>query len=78
MKTCRGKPCYTKKEALSAKNHRLRSHTKAPDYLREYRCPHCNFYHRTSKPHYDDERTTEARPRIPKLRSKRPREDQDE
>lgn len=55
MKTCHGKPCYTKKEALSAKNHRLRSHHKAPDYLRVYYCKRCNLFHLTSKQHHDED-----------------------
>jgi hypothetical protein len=48
MKLCRGKQCYDKRGAESARNRRLRGRN-APDYLRIYHCPRCNCWHLTSK-----------------------------
>lgn len=44
MKLCRGKQCYDKRGAETARNSRLRKRTSA-DYLRIYHCPHCNCPH---------------------------------
>lgn len=49
MKLCRGKISYTKKDAETARNRRLRSKQKSADYLRIYPCHRCNGWHLTSK-----------------------------
>ncbi len=41
-----GKICYDKKSAVSAKNLRFREDKIR---LREYWCPHCNFWHLTKQ-----------------------------
>ena len=55
---CRGKQCYSKREAETIRNARLRPHRRIrrhiPDFLRIYHCPHCNHWHLTSKPDYHD------------------------
>lgn len=62
-----GKPCYSKKEAQTAKNLRLsgrqaygyntrkkgKKSSGRPDYLRIYPCPHCNAWHLTSRVNYE-------------------------
>ncbi len=48
-----GKPGYTKREAETARNHRLRGRkhhrNTRPEYLRTYHCPQCNLWHLTHK-----------------------------
>lgn len=42
-----GKPCYDKKSAASARNHRFKQdHVQ----LRIYQCPFCNLWHLTKQP----------------------------
>lgn len=45
-----GKKPYTKREAQTARNQRLRSHHNRPKLLRIYPCPECNAWHLTHQP----------------------------
>ena len=47
MKTACSKRQYTKREAETIRNLRLRSGRKRPDVLRIYHCDVCNCYHMT-------------------------------
>jgi len=58
MKTCNGKKCFSKRDAETARNKRLkpkrhqRRHN-TPDSLRIYHCQTCNGWHLTSKEEYE-------------------------
>lgn len=51
-KTCNGKMIFTKREAETARNRRLKSRRRGghPGFLRIYPCPECNFWRLTRKP----------------------------
>lgn len=42
---CNGKKCYTKRDAQTMRNTRIK---KGHDLLRIYPCPRCNWWHLTS------------------------------
>ena len=47
MTACHKTP-YSKREAVTALNHRLRGKGR-PEHLRVYHCPLCNHWHLTSQ-----------------------------
>lgn len=47
QRMCRGKVCYDKRGATTARNSRLE---KGEKYLRIFPCPVCRFWHLTHKP----------------------------